>query len=58
MPIPLPAHTPTFPCVLVNVIRRGASITMVFATVNARNKARRTLSAFGGALSMKQLKLF
>ncbi len=57
IPIPLPRHTPTFPCVLVSVIPRGASITIVLATGNARIKARRTLSAFGGALKTKQLNL-
>ncbi len=58
MPIPLPWHTLTFPSVLVNVIRRGAEITTVLATPSVRKSARRTLSAFGGALTTKQLKLF
>lgn len=58
IPIPLPRHTLTFPSVLVSVIRRGASMTIVFATVRARSRARRTLSALGGALRTKQLNLF
>lgn len=58
MPIPLPANTPTFPWVLVKVIVRGASIIIVFASVSARIIARRTLSAFGGRLTRKQLRLF
>lgn len=54
----IPLNTSRFPCVLSRVTLRGAAMTMVLDSGMCRYRARRTLLAFGGTLTMRQLSLF
>ncbi len=57
-PMSLPWNTPIFPLILVSVMLRGASMTIVFRTGTLRIRSTRTLFAFGGTLTSRKLSLF